>query len=303
MKQPTLSRTWNTGVFLLFFIFSASLLPRETSYSTIHLVYTGNLNCALDDCRCGGDIAGGVTRIITVMDSLRSRYPDLIVLDAGDHFSSYSLPEANRLMAALLSRAHYTALNLGDQEFVESADFLLEIQEDVEPAFPYLSSNILVKNSNNPFADPIKVVNIDGISVTIWGILDPEAFEFIAIDPLIRIIPPERALEAQKAKIDMNSGMNILLFHGRAKKAAKLIEKFPWIDVVVLSHNQILRYERKEESLLVESGAEGEYIGHLQVKRKKNSWEFQNEFIPVYYRIPPDTATQQKVDEYYQRLK
>jgi 2',3'-cyclic-nucleotide 2'-phosphodiesterase (5'-nucleotidase family) len=297
-----LNGTRNTGIFFLIFILSTSLVSRENSPPTIHLVYTGNLNCALDDCRCGGDIAGGFTRIITVLDSLRTRHPDLILVDAGDQLSSYSLPEANRVMAALLSRARYTALNLGDQEFVESTDYLLNLREDVDPVLPYLSTNIFENSNDSPLVNPFKKLNFDGMPVTIFGVVDPGAFEFIHLDEKIRVSPLEKALEAQQTQIDEDSGMHILLFHGRAEKATKLMEEFPWIDIVVLSHNQVLRYDPKEERVIVESGAEGEYIGHLQIKQKGNFRIFQNEFIPVYYRIPPEPAARQEVEEYYQRL-
>ncbi|MEZ4761685.1 MAG: hypothetical protein R3C26_00325 [Calditrichia bacterium] len=46
------------------------------------------------------------------------------MLDSGDALLSYPLPEANRTMLQLLSIAKYDALNIGDQEFVESADFI-----------------------------------------------------------------------------------------------------------------------------------------------------------------------------------
>lgn len=82
------------GIFLLIRLCCTFLFASDHHTPTIHIVYTGNLNCSLDDCRCGGELVGGLTRITTVVDSLRGKYPGLILLDGGDHLSSYSLPEA-----------------------------------------------------------------------------------------------------------------------------------------------------------------------------------------------------------------
>lgn len=281
----------------------AALFAQETGSPEIHLIYTGNLNCALDDCHCGDGLAGGFTRILTALDSLRERHPGLILVDAGDALNSYSLPNANRLMLELLSRAGYAALNLGDQEFVESPAFLKSANRELERPLPFLSGNVLQKTGGEAVA-PLKVqtLRIGKIPVSILGLVDPEAFEFISAEGLT-IIPPETALHDVQAEVSDPRGLQILLFHGSWQRAAELLRRFPWIDAVVLAHNQRRQFEVRSGAALVESGSDGEYIGRLRITRAGNSWAFENEFIPIHGRIPPDKKAQRKVDEYYRRLR
>jgi len=289
------------GICLLIKVFCASLFAKDHHNSTIHIVYTANLNCSLDDCRCSGNIVGGLTRIITVVDSLRAKFPNLILLDGGDHLSSYSLPEANRVMLSLLSRLHYTALNLGDQEFVESENFVFEVSGENKLRLPYISSNLFGENSSELLADPFKVVSKTETPVRILGCIDPGVFEFISPRHLT-IKSPGALLDQQTPANTGGSELQILLFHGKLQKARELVKRNPWIDIVVLSHNQELRFDVEEKTAFVESGTEGEYIGHLQINRNGDSWEFQNEFIPIYDRIPPNREAQRRVDEYYRKM-
>lgn len=245
---------------------------------------------------------GGLTRIITVVDSLRAKFPDLVLLDGGDHLSSYSLPEANRVMLSLLSRLRYTALNLGDQEFVESENFVFEVSGGKKLQLPYISSNLFVENSSELLAEPFKIAGNTGTPVRILGCIDPGAFEFISVGNLV-IASPEAFLDRQTPADTGSSELQILLFHGRPEKAQELLKKYSWVDIVVLAHNQELRFEVEGKTAFVESGTEGQYVGHLQVNRSGNSWEFQNEFIPIYDRISPDRAAQKLVHEYYRSIR
>jgi len=290
------------GICLLIQVCCASLFARNHTSSTINIVYTGNLNCSLDDCRCDGNIVGGLTRIITVVDSLRAKFPDLVLLDGGDHLSSYSLPEANRVMLSLLSRMRYTALNLGDQEFVESENFVFEVSGGKKLPLPYISYNLFGENSTELLAEPFKIAGNTEMPVRILGCIDPGAFEFISAGNLV-IASPEAFLGQQAFADTGGSELQILLFHGRQEKARELLKRYSWIDVVVLAHNQELRFEVEDKTAFVESGTEGQYVGHLQVNRSGNSWEFQNEFIPVYDRIPLNREAQKEVDEYYRKIR
>lgn len=286
-------------LFLSTCFLNTALLSREPNSPEIHLIYTGNLNCTLDDCRCDDELAGGFTRIMAVLDSLRERHPGLILVDAGDFLNSYSLPNANRLMLELLAPAGYAALNLGDQEFVESPAFL----KSANPPLPFLSGNVLLKTSREPAA-PLRMqkTRAGQISLSILGLVDAEAFEFISAEGL-EIIPPEKALQAVQAEVNDPAGLQILLFHGRWQRASELLREFPWIDAVVLAHNQRRQFQVQSGAALAECGSEGEYIGRLRITRAGDSWAFENEFIPIHRRFPPNQEAQQKVDKYYRRLR
>lgn len=204
-------------------------------------------------------------------------------------------------MLSLLSRLYYTALNLGDQEFVESEKFVFKVSRENTLHLPYISSNLFGKNSSKRLAAPVKIAGKAETPIRIFASTDPDAFDFISPGSLT-IASPGKFLNEQTPAETADSELQILLFHGRPEKARELLKKYSWIDVIVLAHNQELRFEIENKTVLVESGTEGQYVGHLQINREGDSWEFQNEFIPVNDRIPPDRAAQKLVDEYYRSI-
>jgi 2',3'-cyclic-nucleotide 2'-phosphodiesterase (5'-nucleotidase family) len=263
---------------------SSSSKPYE-----IHIAYTGNLNGALQDCNCGGVLVGGMTRIITLIDSLRQIYPDLLLLDGGDAFFSYSLPEANRAMQQLMAIAKYDAINIGDQELVESVGFLSESD------LPYLSANLIFPQQPGRTL-PEKTISVSGKQINIVAYTDPEAFSFIKPDDIAF-----RKIEFNKQK-NRQSLLNILLFHGDFDRAKQFADSLKAFDIVIMGHNQSQTDSLWHNTIFLESGFEGEYLGVLTVKMSGDSLLYKNEWIPVTEDVPADSAAQKIADDYMQTL-
>ncbi len=268
---------------------------------TLHIFYTGNLNGALDDCRCGGPLVGGMTRILTVFDSLRQAHPQHLLVDAGDFLRSYSLPAGNRVMLEVLSLAGYTALNLGDQEFVESDTFLANLTAGPNPALPLISTNIRWPLPANPPAVPVIAQNIGGVPVTIRGVVDSSAFEFIPL-PGVTVTSPDRALQDGTGPREGPAGVQILLFHGPEARLEMLLANHPWIDVAVVSHSQKRQFRQIGHTAVVQAGADGEYVGHLVLRKNGPARDFQNEFIPILENLAVHSRAAARVEAYYRSL-
>ena len=268
----------------------------------IHIVYSGSINGALDDCRCGGPVVGGMTRMLTVIDSLRKQYPNMILLDAGDFLNSYSIPGANKVMLRLLSLARYNALNLGDQEFVEGRDFIFSENRTAQLKLPFISANLQDESSRDLLSLLVKTMNISGVKVDIIGLTTPASFEFIHPQKLVANAV-DSVLTGLKNKYHFDSGIQIILFHGDAGQAAALIQKFPWIDVVIMAHEQKQQFFQKNNTAVAETGGDGEYIGHLIVRRNGNSLIFKNDFIPILEDLPVNSLSKKIVDDYFQSIR
>ena len=275
------------------------ILSQEESSPTINLAYTTNLNCALDDCHCSGNPVGGMTRVLSCIENLRSKNPDLLLVDSGDFLMSYTLPEANLVMLQLMALARYSAINLGDQAFVESPGFIFDIDKKLTLKLPLLSANLTVENSAST---PYKVLNINGIMILIIGMVDQSAFSFISPNGL-SINSPEPVLAALPSELKQNSGLQILLFHGEWKAAQEIVKKLSWIDVVILGHTHKKQFKIESDIAFAECGSEGEYIGHLRIQKSGDRWRFKNEFIAINDDILFNPEAQKLVNEYYQSLE
>lgn len=297
--MPSHSNTFRlVYIFLMFAFFREALPAQEADSRRIDIVYTGNLNCVLDDCGCGGDTVGGLTRIKPLVDSLRRRLPQLILLDAGDFMSSYSLPEANSVMLLLMAALRYDALNLGDQEFVEKPAFWNSLDSQAKDALPMLAGNIdhdqLQKTM--PAVRLQRALLSQGISVT--GVVDIHSFEFIAAPPK----GPAGTESFLASWVKEPALLRILLFHGSWERARALAARFPGIDLIILAHNQQRKFETGGGRALAESGADGQFVGHITARRVGETWRFSNEFIPVTRSLPVDPAARAMVDAYYGRI-
>ncbi len=268
----------------------------------LHIVYSGSMNGTLDDCQCGGPVVGGMTRIISVIDSLRKQHPNMILLDAGDFLNSYSIPNANRMMLKLVSMARYTALNLGDQEFVEGDGFIFSENKTGQLKLPFISANLQNKNADGLLAAAVKPVNISGISVEIIGAIMPASFEFIHPQKL-EAKAVNTVLDEFKTENISDRDIHILLFHGTSNDAVTIAQKHPWIDVIIMSHEQKQHFFQKNNTVFAETGGDGEYIGHLIVQKKGKSVKFKNDFIPILEDLPVNSMAKKIVSEYFEKIQ
>ncbi|RMH91084.1 MAG: bifunctional metallophosphatase/5'-nucleotidase [Calditrichaeota bacterium] len=280
----------------LLLIFCIRWGAAQESPPVLHLVYTANLNGALDDCRCGGEVVGGVTRILALVDSLRRKYPHFLLVDAGDFLSSYRFPAVHRAMLKLLTKARYQALNVGDQEFVEGTDFLVSAAEG--RGLPLVAANLHWQTSPPAGIPPYRVWKSGGLRVAVLGVVATEAFDFIHPRD-IRVNDIARTINRWYREITSATDLQILLFHGTPLQAEALIKATPWVDVVVVGHNQ-QRYARQVgNALMVETGTDGEYVGHVKIWATGNRWRMENEFIPITRSLPVDPEARSWVEAFY----
>jgi 2',3'-cyclic-nucleotide 2'-phosphodiesterase (5'-nucleotidase family) len=276
-------------IVLLISLVNCSQTPLSQKKYEIHIAYTGNLNGALQDCNCGGVLVGGMTRIITLVDSLREIYPDLLLLDGGDAFFSYSLPEANRTMQQLMRVAKYDGVNIGDQELVESNRFLNF------DTLPYLSANLYFPNQSSQILSE-KTITKFGKPINITAYTDPQAFSFIK--------PEGCSFKNFEYKIHRYHQplLNILLFHGDFDSATQFADSLSTFDIVILGHNQSLTDTLLNSTIFLESGFEGEYLGFITININGDSLLYKNEWIPVTKDVPGDSTAQKIVDDYMQSI-
>ncbi|MFQ5583513.1 MAG: hypothetical protein ACE5GL_03655 [Calditrichia bacterium] len=276
--------------------------PAQRVHSAeIHIVYTSNLNCQFDDCKCGGNLVGGFTRIATLFDSIKTAHPNnLILLDGGDFMSSYPLADANKVMLQIMTQGNYDAQIFGDQEFVEGENFIFGITRDLTVKLPFVTTNLLLPGNIKKKIPRVKMVIVMGIKIAIMGVIHPEAFDFIQTTPMLT--EPISSVTTLALEISGESDIQILLFHGSWTNAQKMVEKNPWIDVVVMSHNQLKEFRKTGNTAFVESGVDGEYIGYLTLEIGRNSLKFSNQFIPVTANIQENKTIKDIAKKYYDNL-
>ena len=242
------------------------------------IVYTGNLNGYLEPCNCQQAYLGGMTRLITAIDSLRRVHPDLILLDSGDFFKSYPLPAGNWLMMEMMAYLDYTAITLGEQELVEGYEFLVRAFNHF--SIPVLSGNLRFMSNDKQAVPACAVLQMGEHQIGIIGLVDSGSFEFSAVENL-EVIPEQIRLPEVLKQIPPTVDLLLLLYHGTYEKAVGLAESFPEIDVIIAGHAQVKTESNFGNQIVVQNGFDGEYLGILEIDFQDQHYVFRNSFLPI----------------------
>ncbi len=244
----------------------------------LHIVYTGNLDGNLEACDCQGNESGGMVRVATAIDLLRRDFPDLILLDSGDFLKSYPLPDYNYIMAEFMKDLNYSALGIGDQEFVEGIKFFHAMNRNFP--MPLVCSNMEIPESFHDGVQPQLIISGGQFKVGILSVIDPRSFDFISI-PGIKLVPMDSGIARGISRLQGKVDLLILLCHSSYRNALELREKFPKIAVIIAGHTQE-RYENiGPRQVVLQAGYDGETIGLLTVHRRDGHISFEHQFIPV----------------------
>lgn len=285
------------------FLFTSALLALENELAErVHILYTTNLSGALEDCRCGGEVVGGMTRVLRLLSEFQRQHPHVLILDGGDFLNSYAFPEANEAMLEVMQIAPYQAINLGDQEFVESEGFVFKPRLAHSEGLPLLNANL--KKDRNTFllSEGFRIFKVGNLTIGVTGLISPETFDFIHLRTY-SVIPTGERLQQIQATFQGSSDVQLVLFHGPWQRAEELIARFPWIDIVILAHERKQLFRKLGKTIVCEAGSVGEYVGHLTLSKDRKSLSIDHEFIPVTRELEVDEVARAIVEQFYSSLK
>jgi 2',3'-cyclic-nucleotide 2'-phosphodiesterase (5'-nucleotidase family) len=212
---------------------------------------------------------GGLARRITVIDSLRRAYPDLIVLDGGDFgeaaigFDVWKTAELFKVMLAL----GYDAIGLGERDIAPA--FFKEIAKSE-------GRKILLSGNWRPAVEldlaPIKLIERESFKVGVVEIVSP----FLQQGNQAAGAKDSRSFfqEQLAALKKQNAEVIVAIYHGPANEALALRKSFPEVDLWLLSHglytplNQI---PTDEGPLVVSPGNRGREVGLIVLQKEKNN--------------------------------
>ena len=243
---------------------------------------------------------GGVARRHAVIEEIRARDKNVILLDAGDQYQGTLWFNIYKGMSAVtfMNYSNYDVMTLGNHEFDLGVDGLVPFLKNA--AFPIVSANIDVSNEPKWPKKGIPksfVLTRQGKDIGVIGYITPDT-EWIS-NPgdgikFSNVVESVRK-EAQRLK---KAGVSIIIALGHAgidedKKVAKEVDE---VDVVVGGHSNTFLYtgtppssEKSEggypliythddgtQALVVQDYAYGKYLGHLKVtfddKGNVKSW-------------------------------
>jgi 5'-nucleotidase len=224
---------------------------------------------------------GGYARRIGVINDIRKKEENVLLLDAGDF--SQGTPYFNffngRVEVEALSRMKYDAGTLGNHEFDNGIDTLAVVLN--KATFPLISSNYNVENT--PLKDKIKpylVLERFGLRIGIMALnIEPKG---LIIESNYRGLLFEDPLKtaqtmAEFLKKDKKCDLIICLSHLGSDAAAKEVNDFQiarlskYIDVIIGGHSHTMLENAKAKNALgrdvviAQVGKSGLYLGKIEL--------------------------------------
>ncbi|MBD5770498.1 bifunctional UDP-sugar hydrolase/5'-nucleotidase UshA [Marinomonas colpomeniae] len=187
----------------------------------------------------------------------------------------------------------YDAMALGNHEFDNSRDVLMQ-QRDWA-GFPFLSANILVKDTGKPLFDAYKIFDINNLKIAVVGFTTDDTVKIGNPEYLegLSILPPAEVAKDLIPKLHKKADLVIAATHmghykdgnygGNAPGDVTLARTVPGIDVIVGGHSQNPLFEPDVQSgtLILQAHEWGKYVGRLDLVIKNG------EIISSEYRLIP----------------
>ena len=220
-------------------LFSIALSQAYAKDKELTLIYTGETHGALYPCSCPVEPDGGVSRRAALINQLRKKYPDSLVLDSGNFFSGGLLDQniqntqldmqRAKVVLAAMELMKYDAMAVSDDEFNFGKDFLSENIGKVKLNF--VSSNLKLEN-----VAPYVIKETGGLKIGIIGLTNPgvkqKAGEVAFIEPKTAVETAARELKSKGITLD------ILLSNFGEAEDLKIIENIPEIRVIIDGHTR-----------------------------------------------------------------
>jgi 2',3'-cyclic-nucleotide 2'-phosphodiesterase (5'-nucleotidase family) len=256
---------------------------------------------------------GGIARIATLVKGIRAENEkngaQTLVLVAGDILQGTPLSTVfmGKPDVLALNAIGVNAMTVGNHEFDFGLDNLLTLEKLA--SFPFLSSNIVWKDSGELVCDPTATFELsDQVTLTVIGATTRDLLTTTKPSNVekINVLNSVNTVEAYYKQAS-RKGPVVLLSHSRFVTDSLVAATVPGLTAVIGGHDQILfnPYREVGKVPVFQAFEKGKYLGRLDLKldpatgkARIVSWGY----IPIGAEIAPDPEVEQIVESYASQM-
>lgn len=192
-----------------------------------------------------------------------------MLLDAGNLFITKSKSRcdqkesenADKILTSYQSMA-YDAINLSQEDLVFGTSFLLQKTRALK--LPFISSDLVSKETGKPIFSPFTIKNVGRINVGIFGLMEELPVQktdstYVVKDPYLAA---HEMISSLKGKADLIIALSSL----SKKENLKLLEDLSDIDFIISTDKRTHAPIRVKNGYILSSGDKGKYLGRLDVR-------------------------------------
>ena len=246
---------------------------------------------------------GGLDRVATVLNSIRSERPDALLLDGGDTWQgSYTTHHTQDQDMVNVMNALKPDAMTSHWEFTLGIDRVTEIVENLD--FPFLGANIFDNEWDEPAYEPYKMFERGGVKIAVIG----QAFPYMPIANPGWMFPnlsfgvrEERMIEVVDEVKGLGAELVVLLSHNGFDVDRKLASRVNGIDIILTGHTHDALPEPVlvGSTMLIASGSNGKFVTRLDLDVREGEVKgFSHKLIPIFSDvIAPDPYVRALIDE------
>ena len=212
----------------------------------VHILAANDMHAAIE----------AFPQLAAIADSLRERYPSLLIFSAGDNRTGNPANDMFRIssypMVALMNEVGFDATALGNHEFdVGSLPPLMRYS-----GFSYICANIFPSKEAGLHIIPTKVFDVDGLKVGVIGVVQVNSQGRPDTHPDnvkgIRFALPKNVV-ARYEEFSRQCDATILLSHLGYQDDIEMAETYPWLDLIIggHTHTQLTEDEPLHNGVLI----------------------------------------------------
>ena len=201
-------------------------------------------------------------KFATLVDSLRTVYPDLLLFSAGDNRTGNPVNDqydpVNYPMIELMNRTGFDLSAVGNHEWDGN---IVNLQNDIERAdFPFLCANVFIPKNVKLDIKPFVTMEHQGVKMAVIGMIEVRHGEIPGAHPdnlkEVSFKRPEVVLPEYQYLRDQNDVV-ILLSHCGLEDDMELAQSNPWLDAIIGGHSHTLIEHPSETNgvLVTQSGS------------------------------------------------
>jgi 2',3'-cyclic-nucleotide 2'-phosphodiesterase (5'-nucleotidase family) len=210
-----------------------------------------------------------------------------------------------------MSLMNYDAINLGERDFLQGVNFLMEAKKKYHLSF--ISANVFQADSTTPLFEPFIIKElperkhgntiIPALRVGIFGVMlyrtqlvyDEDAPAIVMSSP---VEAAKKVLSQLKNKCDVTIG----LIHLPYSDLTKFVQEVGTIDIIISGHDPMMFLEPQKigNTLVLASGNKGQYIGDLRLilNGQKKIIDYEGKVVSLDEKLKDDSQMLKLLDEY-----
>ncbi|HAJ79926.1 MAG TPA: hypothetical protein DCO75_09150 [Fibrobacteres bacterium] len=263
-------------------------IKRRKNGTEIAIIYTGNINGIFSPVMQNNNLAGGLARSKTIIDRMRSEFPYLMVVEAGNFLSQTSIAAKAPVAAWYFKQCAYNAVAIGKGELDFGPDRIFA--KNMALQCGYCCTNL-----SGSYSGLVRKITTD-IKGHVFYIMAVTGQNLPAGDNAgNKIADPAKGIrKLLDGKTARNADVRMLIVNDSWERACEIARTFPEIGIILCGGLK-QRFEtpmKAGNAIVLSPGFNGACVGKLIIRFNddKKIESYDNHLVSLDNNIPPDSA-------------